>query len=210
MSDESAWVSDEVRGLCLVGSGRAPVVEFGSKLTVPPSSDARPLVYHSNHQALSTAQFRHTDSITYIWIANCSIYCTDYIIYLYTHCNFICGLSHVIIKTFSQSVSQSFSDRRYLLLSIAGWWCVIQWWAVSDPCSSMTIGGRCSWEICPPSAQATLPPCSIARLYVALQLSACDSFTERRLMGVQMDLSVLNEMCVAERCSGKCLWDAVD
>ena len=28
------------------------------KLTVPPSSDARPLVYYSNHQALSTAQFR--------------------------------------------------------------------------------------------------------------------------------------------------------
>ena len=28
------------------------------KLTVPPSSDARPLVYHSNHQTLSTAQFR--------------------------------------------------------------------------------------------------------------------------------------------------------
>jgi len=27
-------------------------------LTIPPSSDARPLVYHSNHQALSTAQFR--------------------------------------------------------------------------------------------------------------------------------------------------------
>ena len=29
-----------------------------TKFTVPPSSDARPLVYHSNHQALSTAQFR--------------------------------------------------------------------------------------------------------------------------------------------------------
>jgi len=28
-----------------------------AKLTVPPSSDARPLVYHSSHQALSTAQF---------------------------------------------------------------------------------------------------------------------------------------------------------
>ena len=29
-----------------------------AKLTVPPSSSAPPLVYHSNHQALSTAQFR--------------------------------------------------------------------------------------------------------------------------------------------------------
>jgi len=29
---------------------------------------------------------------------------TDYIIYFYVHCNFICGLSDVIIKTFSQSV----------------------------------------------------------------------------------------------------------
>ena len=32
------------------------------------------------------------------------IYCTDYIIYLYMHRNFICGLSDVI-KTFSQLVS---------------------------------------------------------------------------------------------------------
>ena len=38
-------------------------------------------------------------------IANCSVfYRTDYIIYLYVHCNFICGLSDVIIK---HSVSQS-------------------------------------------------------------------------------------------------------
>jgi len=29
-----------------------------TKLTIPPSSDARPLVYHSDHQALSTARFR--------------------------------------------------------------------------------------------------------------------------------------------------------
>jgi len=29
-----------------------------TKLTVPPSSDARPLVYHSDRQALSTARFR--------------------------------------------------------------------------------------------------------------------------------------------------------
>ena len=29
-----------------------------AKLTIPPSSDARPLVHHSNRQALSTAQFR--------------------------------------------------------------------------------------------------------------------------------------------------------
>jgi len=28
-----------------------------TKLTIPPSSDARPLGYHSNHQALSAAQF---------------------------------------------------------------------------------------------------------------------------------------------------------
>jgi len=27
-------------------------------LTIPPSSDARPLVYHSNHQGLSTSHFR--------------------------------------------------------------------------------------------------------------------------------------------------------
>ena len=64
----------------------------------------------------------------YMWIANCSLllYYTDYIIYLYMHCNFICGPSDVIIKTFSQSVSQrqvserlrdwpirSFGGRRY-------------------------------------------------------------------------------------------------
>jgi len=29
-----------------------------AKLTVPPNSDSRPLVYHSNYQALSTARFR--------------------------------------------------------------------------------------------------------------------------------------------------------
>jgi len=29
-----------------------------TELTIPPSSDARPLVYHGNHQALSTARFR--------------------------------------------------------------------------------------------------------------------------------------------------------
>jgi len=29
-----------------------------TKLTIPPSFDACPLVYHSNHQAVSTAQFR--------------------------------------------------------------------------------------------------------------------------------------------------------
>ena len=29
-----------------------------TKLTIPSSSDARPLVYRSNHRALSTAQFR--------------------------------------------------------------------------------------------------------------------------------------------------------
>jgi len=34
------------------------IVEFGPKLTMPPSSDSRPPVYHSNHQALSTARFR--------------------------------------------------------------------------------------------------------------------------------------------------------
>jgi len=32
-----------------------------AKLTIPPSSDSRPLVYHSNHQALSIARFRRTD-----------------------------------------------------------------------------------------------------------------------------------------------------
>jgi len=31
----------------------------------------------------------------------------DYNIYEHIDCNFICGLSDVIIKTFSQSVSQS-------------------------------------------------------------------------------------------------------
>ena len=49
---------------------------------------------------------------TYMWIANCSFfYCTDYITYLYMHCNFICGLSDVIIKTFSQSPSRIVSYR---------------------------------------------------------------------------------------------------
>ena len=45
---------------------------------------------------------------------NCKLqffYCTDYIIYLYMHCNFICGLSDVIIKTFSQSPSRIVSYR---------------------------------------------------------------------------------------------------
>jgi len=37
---------------------------------------------------------------------NAVFYCRDYIIYLYMHCNFICGLSDVVIRTFSQSVSQ--------------------------------------------------------------------------------------------------------
>jgi len=32
----------------------------------------------------------------------------DYNIYVHIQCNFICGLSYVIIKTFSQSVSQSY------------------------------------------------------------------------------------------------------
>ena len=34
-----------------------------TKLTIPPSSDARPLVYHSNHQALFTAQFRRAGQL---------------------------------------------------------------------------------------------------------------------------------------------------
>ena len=29
-----------------------------AKLTIPPSCDARPLVYHTDHQALSTTLFR--------------------------------------------------------------------------------------------------------------------------------------------------------
>jgi len=32
-------VSDKVRGLCLVGFGRAGVVEFSYKLTIPPTFD---------------------------------------------------------------------------------------------------------------------------------------------------------------------------
>jgi len=36
----------------------------------------------------------------------------DYVIYLYMHCNFICGLSDVVIKTFSQSVNQSYNNRQ--------------------------------------------------------------------------------------------------
>ena len=32
-------------------------------MTIPPSSDARPLVYHSNHQALFTAQFRRAGQL---------------------------------------------------------------------------------------------------------------------------------------------------
>ena len=34
-----------------------------TKLTIPPSSDARPLVYRSNHRALSTAQFRRAGQL---------------------------------------------------------------------------------------------------------------------------------------------------
>jgi len=34
-----------------------------AKLTTLSSSDARPLVYHSNHQALSTAQFRRAGQL---------------------------------------------------------------------------------------------------------------------------------------------------
>ena len=32
-------------------------------MTITPSSDGRPLVYHSNHQALSTAQFRRAGQL---------------------------------------------------------------------------------------------------------------------------------------------------
>jgi len=35
------------------------------------------------------------------------LYCTDYHLFMHCTCNFICGLSDVIIKTFSQSVSIS-------------------------------------------------------------------------------------------------------
>ena len=34
------------------------VVEFSYKLAMPSSSHSRPIVYHSNHQALSTARIR--------------------------------------------------------------------------------------------------------------------------------------------------------
>ena len=34
-----------------------------TKMTILPSSDARPLVYHSNHQALFTAQFRRAGQL---------------------------------------------------------------------------------------------------------------------------------------------------
>jgi len=34
-----------------------------TELTITPSSDGRPLVYHSNHQALSTAQFRRAGQL---------------------------------------------------------------------------------------------------------------------------------------------------
>jgi len=62
-------------------------------------------------------------------IANCRYYRTGYNIYVYIdimHRNFICGLSDVIIKTFSQSVSKygsarlhafSYSSHRCLLNS---------------------------------------------------------------------------------------------
>jgi len=36
---------------------------LSTELIVPPSSDARPLVYYSNHQALSTAQFRRAGQL---------------------------------------------------------------------------------------------------------------------------------------------------
>jgi len=35
-----------------------------TKLTIPPSSDAHPLAYHSNHEALSTAQFRRAGQLS--------------------------------------------------------------------------------------------------------------------------------------------------
>jgi len=35
----------------------------GTKLTVPPSFHARPLVYHSDRQALSAAQFRRAGQL---------------------------------------------------------------------------------------------------------------------------------------------------
>ena len=43
----------------LVGSGRVRSCrEFGTRLTIPPSSDGRPLVYRSDRQARSTARCR--------------------------------------------------------------------------------------------------------------------------------------------------------
>jgi len=54
-------------------------------------------------------------------IAELLLYCTDYIIHLYMHFNFICGLSDVIIKIFSQSVRQTDCRRvhRSTALSLA-------------------------------------------------------------------------------------------
>ena len=41
-----------------------------TKLTLPPSSDARPLVYHSNHQAVSTAQFHRAGQLATVDTCN--------------------------------------------------------------------------------------------------------------------------------------------
>ena len=46
------------------------------------------------------------------------VYRADYNFYVYTDCNFICGLSDVITKAFSQSVSQASANLLYCLLPI--------------------------------------------------------------------------------------------
>ena len=38
-------------------------------LTIPPSSDSQPLVYHSNHQAQSAAQFHRADQLAILILA---------------------------------------------------------------------------------------------------------------------------------------------
>ena len=49
----------------------------------------------------------HTDSVTYVNANSRPSFIVQTLSFMHCACNFICGLSDVIIKTFSQSVSQS-------------------------------------------------------------------------------------------------------
>ena len=47
-----------------------------TKLTIPPSSDARPLVYHSDRQALSTARLRRAGQLATADACLLALYCS--------------------------------------------------------------------------------------------------------------------------------------